>query len=101
MIPSLEELRIQCRIDDDSQEEDKLLELYASAAREEAEKYLNRRIYDEQVPPDDLDGIVITASIKLRIMQIVNFWYDNRDQQDVTPKFFHDGLRNYRLQPGT
>lgn len=101
MIPSLEELRIQCRIDDDNDNEDALLELYVSAAREEAEQYLNRRLYDESVPEGDATGIVITPKIKLRLMQLVNFWYDNRDQIEVVPAFFFNGINTYRLQPGT
>lgn len=101
MIPSLEELRIQCRIDSDNTDEDSLLELYVSAAREEAEQFLNRRLYDDSVPEDDTTGIVITSSIKLRVMQLVNFWYDNRDQPEVVPDFFFNGIRSYRLQPGT
>lgn len=101
MIPSLEELRIQCRIDSDNTDEDSLLELYVSAAREEAEQFLNRRLYDDSVPDDDITGIVITPSIKLRVMQLVNFWYDNRESLQVVPDFFFNGIRSYRLQPGT
>ncbi|MBG6243186.1 MAG: phage gp6-like head-tail connector protein [Candidatus Symbiopectobacterium sp. Dall1.0] len=101
MIPSLEELRAQCRIDDGNTQEDALLTLYVGAAREKAQLKLNRLIYDSVIPDSDETGMIITPLLKLRIMQLVNFWYDNRDQFGEVPDFFENGIRDYRLQPGT
>ncbi|EFC9861917.1 phage gp6-like head-tail connector protein, partial [Escherichia coli] len=69
MMPTLEELRVQCRIDDDNEQENSLLMMYLAAAREEAEKFLNRTLYDETVSEQDATGLVITPLIKLRLMQ--------------------------------
>ena len=71
MMPTLEELRVQCRIDDDNEQENALLMMYLAAAREEAEKFLNRTLHDETVPDQDTTGLVITPLIKLRLMQLV------------------------------
>lgn len=101
MIPSLEELYIQCRIDESNEMEDGFLTLCTHAAREKAERYLNRRLHDETVPDSDSTGMVITPLIRLYIMQLVNFWYDNRDQTDSVPDFFYAGINDYRLSPGT
>lgn len=101
MVPSLEELYVQCRIDEGNEEENNLLTLYVDAAREKAELKLNRRIYDDSVPDGDDTGMVITPLIKLNIMQLVNYWYDNRDQFGEVPDFFYRGIVDYRLQPGT
>lgn len=101
MIPSLPELYVQCRIDDSGGLEDALLTDYVAAAREKAERYLNRRLYDNPPPPEDLSGLKINALIKLAIMQLVNFWYDNRDQTAKVPEEFYLMIRDYRFSPGT
>lgn len=44
-----------------------------AAAREEAEKFLNRTLHDETVPDQDTTGLVITPLIKLRLMQLVGY----------------------------
>lgn len=75
--------------------------MYLAAAREEAEKFLNRTLYDETVSEQDTTGLVITPLIKLRLMQLVGFWYENREMQDAVPDFFYTGLRMYRFHPGT
>ena len=46
MVPSLEQLRMQCRIDDDDTSGDALLTLMAAAARKRAENFINRKLYD-------------------------------------------------------
>ncbi|VDZ82842.1 head-tail connector protein [Kluyvera intermedia] len=103
MIPSLEELYVQCRIDEGNTQEAALLTLYVESAREEAQLKLNRLLYDsvDDIPEGDETGMAITPLLKLRIMQLVNFWYDNRDQVGELPDFFVNGIRDYRLQPGT
>lgn len=101
MMPTLEELRVQCRIDDENEQENSLLMMYLAAAREEAEKFLNRTLYDETVSEQDTTGLVITPLIKLRLMQLVGYWYENREMQDAVPDFFYTELRMYRFHPGT
>lgn len=101
MIPSLEELYLQYRIDEKSSADDALLTLYAKAAREKTENYLNRPVFDEEVPEMNPDGIVMNTLIKLAVMQLVCFWYDNREQGDSLPKGFHQLLKAYRIRPGT
>ena len=96
MMPTLEELRVQCRIDDDNEQENSLLMMYLAA-----EKFLNRTLYDETVSEQDTTGLVITPLIKLRLMQLVGYWYENREMQDAVPDFFYTGLRMYRFHPGT
>lgn len=96
MIPSLEELKQQCRIDGD--QEDSLLMTYARAAKQRAENYLNRPLYDEAVPEEVSEGLAISEDIKLAIMLAVGFWYDNR-QADSLPAGFYSLLSPYRHIP--
>lgn len=94
MKPTIEELRLQCRID--GGEEDSLLKTYAGAAKSRAENYINRSLYDEAVPESDTDGLVITDDIKLALMLAVGFWYENRESQAL-PSGFKSLLEPYRF----
>ncbi|CAI2037052.1 uncharacterized phage protein (possible DNA packaging) [Serratia fonticola] len=98
MVPSLEELKLQCRIDADWTEEDDLLKGYAGAARKRAENFINRKLYDDTVPEEDNDGLVISDDIKLAIMLAVGFWYDTRTPTNL-PAGFSSLLEPYRFIP--
>lgn len=52
-LPTLEKLRMQCRIDEDNDLEDELLLTYLGAAVKRAENYINRHLYDTEVPRYD------------------------------------------------
>lgn len=72
MKPSVNELRYQCRIDSDNDTEDVMLTLYLNASLKHAEKITNCRLYDNAVPDDDPDGLVIEDDIKLALMLLVS-----------------------------
>ncbi|HCR0857889.1 TPA: phage gp6-like head-tail connector protein [Enterobacter kobei] len=46
----IEKLRGQCRIDADDTTEDELLLIYYGAARRMAENFINRKLYEDEVP---------------------------------------------------
>ncbi|PHM68132.1 head-tail connector protein [Xenorhabdus kozodoii] len=95
-LPTIEELRLQCRID--SGDEDTLLQAYLEAAKEKAINYLNRNVYEENVPDSDTEGIRLTPLIKLALMLAVGFWYETRDPKRLPPGF-RDLLDDYRIRP--
>ncbi|BET98099.1 head-tail connector protein [Xenorhabdus taiwanensis] len=95
-LPTIEELRLQCRIDSD--EEDTLLQAYLESAREKAINYLNRNVYEEVVPDTDPNGMLFTPLIKLALMLAVGFWYETRDPKRLPPGF-RDLLDDYRIKP--
>lgn len=102
MIPTIDELRSQCRIDGD--QEDAILTLYAEAARDAARDYLNRNLYDEKVPEEDTTGLLVTAKVKLAIMLSVGHWYTNREETSTEilseiPMGFQYLLRPQRIIP--
>lgn len=101
MIPSLDELYVQCRIDEPTPGEADLLRMYVSAARIKAEIYLNRKIYDKDVPEYDDSGLAMNDLIKLSILQLVGLWYENREQSNTIPASFFLLLRDYRNISGT
>ena len=104
MVPSIEELRAQCRIDEGDDSDDLLLSAYAAAAVSKAENFLNRTLYEGTVPESDPDGLLIEADIKLALMLVVGHWFENReetsDAQKVSIPFgFNALLEPYRFIP--
>ncbi|PHM31293.1 head-tail connector protein [Xenorhabdus innexi] len=96
--PTLEQLKQQCRLDEDTTVEDDLLKTYAQAAIKRAENYLNRRLYEEAVPATDPDGLVVSDDVTLAIMLTVGYWYENREAQSI-PMGFKALLEPYRYIP--
>lgn len=85
MTPTIEELRQQCRIDDEG--EDNLLTLYAQAARKAAETFLNRALVEDGQETTG-DALSLTPDIKLALMMMVGHWYANREAvspEQLTP----------------
>ncbi|MEX9888687.1 head-tail connector protein [Providencia rettgeri] len=95
-LPTIEELRLQCRID--TEDEDAILLGYLSAAKEKAANYLNRALHNDSVPDNDPSGITITPVIKLALMLAVGFWYDTRELKKI-PQGFYELLSDYRISP--
>ncbi|WP_228858621.1 head-tail connector protein [Xenorhabdus sp. PB61.4] len=96
--PTLEILRQQCRLDEENTAEDDLLKTYSRAAINRVESYLNRRLYEENVPADDPDGLLVTEDVTLAIMLTVGYWYENREAQAL-PTGFKALLEPYRFIP--
>ncbi|WP_392421366.1 head-tail connector protein [Edwardsiella piscicida] len=101
MMPTLDELRQQCRIDDKS--EDALLMIYAGAAKVAAETFLNRSLVTEG---EDISGdaLPLTPDIKLALMMMVGHWYTNREavspeQLMPVPFSYRALLEPYRFKP--
>lgn len=104
MVPTIEELRLQCRIDEDDDSEDALLTIYVGAARRSAENFTNRKLYDDSVPEDQSEGLLITDDIKLAIMLVVGHWFENREDSSEVQKLsiplgFKALLEPYRFIP--
>lgn len=105
MSTTIDKLRAQYRIDIDDTTEDELLELYYGAARRKAENFINRKLYEDEVPETDPDGLVIADDILLALMLLVGHWYENREPVNVGnivtpfPFGFDSLLEPYRFIP--
>lgn len=74
---SIEEVRQNCRIDDDS--EDDLLKIYLAAAQQAVIQYTGRNWYADEVPESDPDGMLYNSSVNLAILLLTANWYKNRE----------------------
>ena len=86
-LPTLEKLKIQCRIDEDHVVEDDLLETYLLAAKKRVENYINRKLYEDTIPESDPDGLLISDDIEFAIMLVVGHFYENRESSSLPPGF--------------
>lgn len=94
-LPTLEKLKRQCRIDDDYMLEDELLIQYLGASKKRAETYINRTLYENDVPENDPDGLIITPDIELALMIAVSYFYEYRESASI-PSAFYALLDPYR-----
>lgn len=104
MSTTIEKLRAQCRIDAEDTAEDEMLLLYYGAATRKAENYINRKLYEGDVPDTDPDGLKIADDILLALMLLVGHWFNSREEaSDVTkmsiPFGFTSLLEPYRYIP--
>lgn len=74
---TLDEIKLQCRIDDDA--EDDLLAVFLTSAKAMIENYTNRKLFDE-LPTEDIphNALEITADLKVAILMLVAYLYENR-----------------------
>lgn len=74
---TLDEIKLQCRIDDDA--EDDLLAVFLTSAKAMIENYTNRKLFSE-LPTSDLpdNALLISADLKVAILMLVAYLYENR-----------------------
>ncbi|HGW6102656.1 TPA: head-tail connector protein [Citrobacter werkmanii] len=101
---TMDQIKLQLRIDEDFTDEDEILELYGTAAENAAIKTLNRNLYPDTVPDTDCSGMVIVDDIKLAMLMTVSHWYKNRApvtpfEQTEIPLTYRFLLNPYRIIP--
>lgn len=102
-LPTIEELKQQVNVDHD--DDDNLLLTYSSAAKTTIENYINRKLYEDSVPDDCSNGMVINNVIKVAILMLVAHWYDNRgavavnSSAVVLPLAYQMLINPYRIIP--
>lgn len=74
---TLDEIKLQCRIDGD--EENELLNVFLTSAKAIVENYTNRQLFSV-LPPDNMphNALEITADLKVAILMLVAYLYENR-----------------------
>ncbi|EMI7303337.1 head-tail connector protein [Vibrio parahaemolyticus] len=112
MLLSLEEIKKQCKVDEDDTSQDDELNAYGLAASARLETELQRHVYATraEIPESDLDAIALDEQrhggedLKLAIKLMVAHFYRNREQtSELTlkeiPEGFHALTGFYRLVP--
>ncbi len=95
-LPTIEELKKQCYIDGDYDNE--LLLQFLTAAVSEVERVTNRKLQPDKPESGDPEVLFLTPDIEVRLRQMVGFWYENREGQSL-PDSLYRHLRDYRRRP--
>ncbi|MGV2296823.1 head-tail connector protein [Morganella morganii] len=96
-LPTIEELKRQCYIDGDH-DNDLLLQFLSAAGYQKLSGSLTESFPLEKPDKDDPDTLFLSADIALRLKQMVGFWYENREGQSL-PDSLYRHLRDYRRRP--
>ncbi len=75
---TIQEVKSQLRLDTEDTSEDELLQLYLDASVELIETYLNRKVYESEIP-EGSQGLIFTKKMKIAQLLIVGDWYKNRE----------------------
>nr|WP_033761760.1 head-tail connector protein [Pantoea agglomerans] len=78
MILTLEQIKAQLRLEPDYTEEDELLKLIGSAVEARTTTYLNRKLYETEVPETDEDGLLISDDIRQAMLMLCSHLYEHR-----------------------
>lgn len=78
MILSLEQIKTQLRLEVDYTDEDELLSLIGSAVEARTSNYLNRKLYEKEVPDTDEDGLVVSDDIRQAMLMLCSHFYEHR-----------------------
>lgn len=104
MLLTLEEIKAQCRIEPDFDEEDTLLNLIGSAVQNRTETRINRKLYAGEVPVTDFHGLEMSDDLKMAMLMLAAYWYENRTaandfEQSEAPLAFNWLVDPYRNIP--
>ncbi|CDF99855.1 head-tail connector protein [Avibacterium paragallinarum] len=74
---TLDEIKLQCRID--GNEEDELLKVFLRSAKAMIENHTNRKLFSE-LPIDNApdNALEVGADLKIAILMLVAYLYENR-----------------------
>ncbi|MFL1908392.1 head-tail connector protein [Plesiomonas shigelloides] len=89
----------QCRIEPDFLEDDNLLNLYIRAAVRFVEGQTDRKLYasdTEEGFAHDEDALLLDADIYAAMLQMIGYWYANREADPVSYQSIEELLRPYR-----
>lgn len=104
MILTIPEIKAQLRLEDDFTDEDQLLTLIGGAVEARVANYLNRTLYESEVPDTDEDGLVVSDDIRQAMLMLCSHFYENRSSvSDVEmsdmPQSFKWLVDPYRFIP--
>ena len=99
---SLDLFKQHAHIDDDIVDDDELLQQYLDAALLRAERYMDRKVYETEVPDTDATGVVLEADITQAVIMFAAHLYANREsvtepQFAEVPQGFKYLLMPYRI----
>lgn len=78
MILSLDEIKRQLRLEPDYTDEDDHLTLIGKAAESRTVNYLNRKLYESEIPDNDDSGLMVSDDVRMAMLMLCTHFYENR-----------------------
>lgn len=76
--PTVAQVKAHIRVEIDDEEDD-LIEEYIESAILTISRYINQKIYENEVPPEESNGTIFDASMRQALYLIVGEWYRYRE----------------------
>lgn len=80
MLLTLEQIKLNLKLEVDYTEEDELLEMIGEDVQDRTETYLNRTLYKTaaDIPDTDPDGLALKGDIRRGMLLLITHYYENR-----------------------
>lgn len=78
MILSLDEIKRQLRFELDYTDEDDHLTLIGKAVESCTSNYLNRKLYESEIPDNEDSGLIVSENIRMAMLMLCTHFYENR-----------------------
>lgn len=85
--PTVAQVKAHIRVEIDDEEDD-LIEEYIESAILMISRYINQKIYENEVPPEESNGTIFDVTMRQALYLIVGEWYryrENTSTSDMHP----------------
>ena len=76
---TIEQIKIQCRLELDDTSQDSQLAMLGDVAEQAVADHLNRTLYPDAVPEDEANGLVVNPPVRMAMLLMVGQLYENRE----------------------
>ena len=81
--PTVAQVKAHIRVEIDDEEDD-LIQEYIESAIAVISRYINQKIYENEVPPEESNGTVFDVSMRQALYLIVGEWYRYRENTSTS-----------------
>ena len=85
--PTVAQVKAHIRVEIDDEEDD-LIQEYIESAILAISRYINQKIYENEVPPEESNGTIFDVTMRHALYLIVGEWYryrENTSTSDMHP----------------
>jgi len=85
--PTVAQVKAHIRVEIDDEEDD-LIQEYIESAILMISRYINQKIYENEVPPEESNGTIFDVTMRQALYLIVGEWYryrENTSTSDMHP----------------
>ena len=86
-VPTVAQVKAHIRVEIDDEEDD-LIQEYIESAILMISRYINQKIYENEVPPEESNGTIFDVTMRQALYLIVGEWYryrENTSTSDMHP----------------